>query len=129
MKVSKGPTYSVITIVFLLLLTGCATAPYDEEAGRHSVFETKRQLSDAGFERKTAQSPEELEYLNTLTQWTIIPKVREDTIEDEYADATYCKCLYVGTGVAYQRYLRLLRGEKDARREQQARKWDSTVNR
>ena len=129
MKGAKGPTYTVITILSLLLLAGCATAPDGEEAGRHGVVETKRLLSEAGFEMKTAQSPEELAHLATLTQWTIIPKVQEDTIEYEYADATYCKCLYVGTGVAYQRYLRLLRQEKDARREEQARKWESTVNR
>jgi hypothetical protein len=125
-KIAKGRAYSVITIISLLLLTGCATAPYDEGTGLHSVFETELLLSEAGFEMRTAQSPEELEYLKTLTQRTIISRIREDTIEYAYADATYCKCLYVGTGVAYQRYLRLLKLEKDARREEQARRWDRT---
>jgi hypothetical protein len=129
MKIPKGPMATLVAIVLLLLLAGCVTAPYDEGAGRESAVETKRLLSEAGFEMKMAQSPEELAYMNALTQWTIIPKVQGDTIQYEYADATYCKCLYVGTGVAYQRYLRLMREEKDARREEQARKWERTVNR
>ena len=129
MKVTKSHIYSIIVITCFVLLAGCATAPDDEGTRRLSVYETKRLLTAAGFETKTAQSPEELKYLNTLTQWTIIPKVEEDTIRYEYADATYCQCLYVGTGAAYQRYLRLLREEKDTRRKEQAQKWHGSVNR
>ena len=125
-KNTKGCAYSVIMIISLLLLAGCATVPSDDRTGLQSVFETKLLLSEAGFEMRKAQSQEELEYLKTLTQWTIISRIQEDTIEYAYADATYCKCMYVGTGVAYQRYLRLLKLEKNARREEQARKWDRT---
>lgn len=129
MKVTKSHIYSIIAITCLVLLAGCATAPDDEGTGRLSVHETKQLLAAAGFETKSARSPEELAYLNTLTPWTIIPKVEEDTLRYEYADATYCQCLYVGTGAAYQRYLRLLRQEKDTRRKENVWKWHGVVNR
>jgi len=128
-KVTKSHIYSIIAITCLVLLAGCATAPDDEGTGRLSVHETKQLLAAAGFETKSARSPEELAYLNTLTPWTIIPKVEEDTLRYEYADATYCQCLYVGTGAAYQRYLRLLRQEKDTRRKENVWKWHGVVNR
>jgi len=37
--------------------------------------------------------------------------------------------LYLGTGAAYQRYLQLLKEEKDTRRKEQAWKWHGVVNR
>ena len=129
MRDKKRQIYGIITIVFLLLVTGCVTDRYNEGAVQNNVFETERLLAAARFEMKPAQSPEELDHLNTLTQWMIVPKVQEGTIRYEYADATYCKCLYVGTGEAYHRYLRLLRDERDAKREEQARKWHGTWNR
>jgi hypothetical protein len=128
-KVAKSHIYSIIAIMCFVLLAGCATTPDDEGGGRHRVYETKRLLSSAGFEVKTAQSSEELKYLNSLAQWTIVPKVQGDSIRYEYADAAYCQCLYVGTGAAYQRYLRLLKEEKQTRRKEQAQKWYGVVNR
>ena len=129
MKVMKSHIYSIIATTCLVLLAGCATAPDDEGTGRLSVYETKQLLTAAGFETKPARSPEERAYLNSLTPWTIIPKVKGDTLRYEYADATYCQCLYLGTGAAYQRYLQLLKEEKDTRRKEQAWKWHGVVNR
>jgi hypothetical protein len=126
---TKRQIYSTIAVVFLLLLTGCASDRYREGVAQHNVFETERLLAEAGFKMKPARSPEELEHLKTLTQSTITPRVHRDTIRYEYADAKYCECLYVGTGEAYQRYLRLVREEKDARREAQTRKWYGTWDR
>ena len=129
MKTERRYIRGLIAITCFALLAGCATTPVHEKSGGFSVYDTKRLLTAAGFETKTAQSPEERAYLNSLTQWTIVPKVKGDTLWYEYADATYCQCLYLGTGAAYQRYLQLLREEKDTRRKEEAWKWHGVVNR
>jgi hypothetical protein len=85
-----------------ILLTGCASTR------NAKAIETERLLAAAGFQIRLADTPEKLDHLKTLTQRQLVPHQRDDSLYYVYADATACKCLYVGTEKAYQRYQDLL---------------------
>ena len=48
-----------------------------------------------------------MDHLQTMQQRTLFPTQRDGKLYYIYADATNCKCLYVGTEKAYQRYQKL----------------------
>lgn len=66
---------------------------------------TERMLRTAGFELKIADTPEKLKRLKGLAQRKIVPYPHEGNMLYLYADAASCKCVYVGTPEAYQRYV------------------------
>lgn len=80
-----------------VLLAGCATTD------KLSNVDQERVLAAAGFQVKFADTPEKLEHLKTLPQRQIFVKEKDGKDHYLYADATSCKCLYVGDEKAYQR--------------------------
>ena len=69
------------------------------------AMNTERMLRTAGFELKIADTPENMEKLKGLPQRKIVPYPHEGEMLYLYADAASCKCVYVGTPEAYQRYV------------------------
>ena len=69
------------------------------------AMNTERMLHAAGFQMKIADSPEKLEMLKGMAQRKIVPYPRDGKMYYLYADATSCRCLYMGTAEAYQRYI------------------------
>jgi hypothetical protein len=63
-------------------------------------------LASSGFEMHVADTPEKLAHVKTLVQRRLIARKEGDKVHYVYADAEG-KCLYVGTGEAYQRYKKL----------------------
>lgn len=82
-------------------LTGCASI------ANQSAMDTERRLSAAGFQMKLADTPEKMARLKTITERKIIPKTMDGRTVFVYADATSCKCIYVGSEANYQAYQRL----------------------
>ncbi len=82
-------------------LTGCASI------ANQSAMDTERRLSAAGFQMKLADTPEKMARLKTITERKIIPKSMDGRTVFVYADATSCKCIYVGSEANYQAYQRL----------------------
>ncbi len=70
------------------------------------AIQTERMLAAAGFQMRMADTPEKLARLAKLTQRELMPKMKDGSLRYVYADAEYCKCLYVGTEKAYQGYSR-----------------------
>jgi hypothetical protein len=85
-----------------LALAGCAAIKKSEATN------TEQLLAAAGFKMKMADTPEKLAHLTTLTQMKVVAHDRDGKPYWVYADAAYCKCLYVGDQEAYQRYENLL---------------------
>ncbi len=110
-------------ITFVFALAGCATVQYDEASEARSPYETGQLLRQAGFQEKHPGTPEELRQLEMMTQRRLIPKVQNGGINYVYADATYCKCLYVGTEGAYHRYLDLAKQERATRERRESTRW------
>jgi hypothetical protein len=91
----------VIAGTLEVLLAGCA-AKREQQA-----MNTERLLHVAGFQMKIADTPQKFEMLKGMPQRRITPYPRDDKIFYVYADATSCRCIYVGTPEAYQRYVDL----------------------
>jgi len=70
------------------------------------VIQTERLLAAAGFQMRLADSPERQAHLATMMQRQLVPEMHDGSLRYIYADAKYCKCVYVGTEKAYQRYER-----------------------
>jgi len=82
----------------VVFLSGCET----EEARRSATTEVL--LGAAGFEIKTADTPEQKEQLDALTQRQIVRHTNDGEVHYVYADAASCGCLYKGSEANYQRY-------------------------
>ena len=90
--------FTVIVVVLGIALAGCAAIQ------KSDTMDTERALAAAGFQMKLADTPGKLVHLETLTQRKLVPHQKDGAVHYVYADATYCKCVYVGTEDAYQRY-------------------------
>ena len=87
--------------IALLALPGCATLQ------RADAMDTERTLAAAGFRMKLADTPERLSQIEGLPQRELTLAPAGSELRFVYADANYCKCLFVGTEDAYDRYQKL----------------------
>ena len=86
-----------------LNVAGCASIQAD------GTRTTERMLIAAGFQQKTADTPEKVAHLQALTPGTIVRRERSGAPVYVYADRNVCKCIYAGTEQQYQEYRRLAR--------------------
>lgn len=82
--------------------------------------EREEMLAAAGFEMKPADTPEKFAHLQTLAQRKLVPYTREGKVYYFYADALFCKCMYVGDERAYQKYQQLAIEQRIADEEREA---------
>lgn len=97
-----------------LIWGGCAAMQ------ENRVMDMERTLAASGFRVKFADTPEKMEHLKDLTQRKLVPHSKEGKVFYIYADAEYCKCLYVGDEEAYQRYQELALQRKIAEDQRMA---------
>jgi hypothetical protein len=90
-----------IGLLIALALIGCATID------KRNTLDQEQTLAAAGFKMKPADTPEKRQHLLVLPQQQIIYHEREGKVLYLFADATICKCLYVGSQKAYYRYQQL----------------------
>jgi uncharacterized protein YdbL (DUF1318 family) len=75
---------------------------------RKSDVDTQEQLlSAAGFQMKLADTPQKLAHLQEMTSQKLVPHTRDGKLYYVYADPEFCKCMFVGTEPAYQKYQQL----------------------
>ena len=99
----------MLGLLIVFTLAGCAAIQ------NNRAIQTERLLSAAGFQMKLADSPEKLDHLETLPQRKLVPHTRPDgDVYYVYADASACKCLYVGSQKAYQRYQEIALRQQEA---------------
>ena len=93
---------SLLATLVVLALAGCAAIQ------KSDTQSTERTLAAAGFQMKFATTPEQIAKAESLPQRTLTPTPGPDGKNRfVYADAKYCKCVYVGTEAAYDRYQKL----------------------
>ena len=85
----------------VLLMTGCQTLR------NHNAIAKEQMLAAAGFQRKQAQTPEQLADVQGLPQRKLVPHTRDGHLFYVYVDAAACQCIYVGTENNYQQYQRM----------------------
>ena len=94
---------ALLSAAIALSLTGCAALQAD------GTRATEGLLTAAGFEMKTADTPEKAAHLAELTQGKIVRRDQDGRASYFYADRSVCHCLYAGTHQQYQEYRRLAR--------------------
>lgn len=83
----------------VLIAAGCAAVQQTDTA------DAERTLAAAGFQMKFATTPEQMAKVQSLPQRKLTPTTSpQGEPRFVYADATGCKCIYVGTQAAYDRY-------------------------
>jgi|SRR5882724_3834941 len=91
----------IALVAVVVAAGGCATL-------QQRTLGTEEVLSAAGFQMKSADTPERMTTLHTLPPRTLVPQTRDGEVHYVYADPDVCKCLYVGTEAQYQQYERFL---------------------
>jgi len=105
----------VLAATALLLAVGCASVE------KSMTIDQERKLAAAGFQMKFATTPEQMEKAAALPQHKLTPAPGPDgNTRFIWADATDCKCIYVGTPAAYDRYQKLQIEENIAENEEAA---------
>jgi hypothetical protein len=101
--------------IMAILLAGCAAIE------RQDVEGTEQLLSAAGFNIKPADTPEKLASLQVMKQHKLVRReLSNGQLRFLYADATGCRCLYVGDEQAYQQYHKLAVQQENAFMDEQA---------
>ncbi len=90
-----------VLIGFTVTLAACAAIQ------NRDAIEMERVLAASGFQMRLADTPQKLDHLKSMTQRKLVLHQHNGKIYYIYADATSCKCLYVGNEKAYQRYQKL----------------------
>lgn len=81
---------------------------------RDNALQTERTLAAAGFQMKFADDSGKIQNTSALPQRELTPTRLDGETRFVYADAEFCKCVYVGTEKAYQRYQNLAVRQKIA---------------
>ena len=94
------------------------------------TMQTERLLAAAGFQMRLANTPEREAHLKAMTQHELVPHEENGAMRFVYADAKYCKCIYVGTEAAYQRYQKyaMKQQQSDAQLEAAQMNEDAAMN-
>ncbi|MEQ9619535.1 MAG: hypothetical protein RIG61_10220 [Deltaproteobacteria bacterium] len=92
--------FSVLLLVSLLI--GCAAIQSEETRS------TEEMLGAAGFQMVPAETPKQVEMLNSLTPYKVQFSVRDNKPLYWYADPQNCKCVWTGDQAAYERYERMV---------------------
>jgi hypothetical protein len=111
-----------IGLMIALALIGCATIQKGE------TLDKEQMLAAAGFFTKLADTPEKLAALQGLPQHRLITGAKDGRMIYLYADATACKCMYVGNEKAYQRYRRFALEKQIAREELYSAQTNADMN-
>ena len=106
------------TACFVLLstlgLVGCKSIE------RSEAIHKERLLAASGFQMRLADTPSRMNQLATLPMRKLVPVTQDGTLRYLYADNLGCKCIYVGSEKAYQRYQRLAIREHIANEQEEA---------
>ncbi|QLH40072.1 MAG: hypothetical protein HWD60_15570 [Defluviicoccus sp.] len=82
---------------------------------------TEQLLAAAGFAIRPADTPEKLASLQAMKQEKLVRRTAPNgTLKFTYADATVCRCIYVGDEAAFERYQRLAVEKQIAIADQEA---------
>ena len=85
----------------LALIGACSTIERQEAETDEGM------LSAAGFDMLVVDTPEKQAQLRAMKQRTILRREKNGQLSFLYADAEFCKCLFVGTEADYQAFQRL----------------------
>jgi hypothetical protein len=86
-----------------------------------AVSNTEVLLSEAGFRKVPADTPQRAEHLQTMAAHKLIRRQSDGKPYYVYADPAYCQCMYVGSESAYATYKTLVQQQDQAMALQEQR--------
>jgi hypothetical protein len=115
-------------IILSLFILACSTGGQPVLSGGPDI---EGLLVQAGFVKNPADTPEKLARVRAEVQRKVVPVREVGQVYYIYADADFCRCLYVGDEPAFRRFEDLMRMENlqrnscidDRLRSTQAEPW------
>lgn len=98
----------------LIFISGCTAIE------RSDATDTERKLAAAGFKIKFADTPEKMAHIKSMQQRKIVSHIQDGAVYYAYADAEFCKCLYMGNEKNYQEYEKLAIEQETAEMNEEA---------
>jgi hypothetical protein len=107
---------AVVAVGLALGISGCASMTYSTES----------LLTQAGFRKIPADTPQKVEHLKTLPEHRVVGRTHNGKKYYVFADLADCRCLYVGSPQAYQSYQSLAKAQQVEQMEgvEEARQWE-----
>ncbi len=90
--------FKLISVFLMLALAGCAMNR------NQKAVEMERLLAASGFKMRLADSESKLAQLKELPQRKLVAQDWSGKVVYVYADASNCKCAYVGDEEAYKHF-------------------------
>ena len=118
MLTTKTVVNLIALFALMTLLASCAAIE------NQNAMDKERLLAASGFKMKLADTPKKMAALEGLPQRKLVPQNHDGKVYYYYADATSCKCLYVGTEESYQKFEKLAAEKKMA----QDYRWAAEAN-
>jgi hypothetical protein len=94
---------SSVAIGLVLGMAGCVT-----------TTNTENLLTQAGFRRLPADSPQKVAHLQTLPERRLVGRTYQGKKYYVYSDPNGCKCLYIGNPAQYQSYHGILQQQQQS---------------
>ena len=108
----------LISVFLMLALAGCAI--YRNQ----KAVEIERLLAASGFIMRLADTESKLAQLKELPQRKLVAQNWDGKVRYVYADASDCKCAYVGDEAAYKRFQDLALQKQIAEEDRRAAERD-----
>ncbi len=110
----------LISMILMLALAGCATNR------NQRAVEIEKLLAASGFKMRLADTPSKLAQLQQLPQHKLVAQDWDGKMMYVYADASNCKCAYVGDEKAYKQFQDLALQKQIAEEDRRAAERDET---
>jgi len=112
----------LITVLLMLALAGCAMFR------NQKTVEIEKLLAASGFKMRLADTPSKLDQLKQLPQHKLVAQDLDGKMMYVYADASNCKCAYVGDENAYKHFQNLALQRQIAEEDRRAAGRDESTD-
>jgi hypothetical protein len=112
----------ILSMILMLALTGCAMNR------NQKAVEMERLLVASGFKMKLADTESKLAQLKELPQRKLVTQNWNGKLTYFYADASNCKCAYIGDEKAYKHFQNLALQSQISEERRRAAEWDESTD-
>jgi hypothetical protein len=112
----------ILSMILMLAVAGCAMNR------NQKAVEMERLLAASGFKMKRADTDSQLAKLKELPQRKLVAQNWDGKLTYFYADASNCKCVYIGDEKAYKHFQKLAHQRQIAKEKRRAAEWNESTD-
>jgi hypothetical protein len=112
----------ILSMILMLAVAGCAMNR------NQKAVEMERLLAASGFKMKRADTDSKLAKLKELPQRKLVAQNWDGKLTYFYADASNCKCFFIGDEKAYKHFQKLAHQRQIAKEKRRAAEWDESTD-